>query len=74
MAIELRRPSRIRSRPGGSLRALARRAPHPVLETAARLLLVGIAIGVLLVTWTGLASMAVVGVIALGAALTGWER
>ena len=75
MAIELDRPTRIRLRwRGGPVRSITTRRPFPAVASVVRLLLVGAAIGVLIVTGTGLASIAFVGVLALGAALSSWDR
>jgi uncharacterized membrane protein YedE/YeeE len=73
MAIEVQRPKNIQVRfaRDGTLRA--DRLESLVLAMAWRALLIGVAIGILLVTGSGIASIAFVGVIALGAALLSWE-
>jgi hypothetical protein len=74
MAIDLHRPTRVRIRLSG---APARRSQvwlPLALAGLARLVLVGFAIGILVMTGSGAASVAFLGVIALGAALSGWDR
>jgi hypothetical protein len=75
MAIELHRPTDIRigttRRPGPSAR---RHAVTPrALDIAIRGLLAGAGIGILLVTHAGFASIPVLGILALGAALLSWD-
>lgn len=75
MAIELHRPTDIRigtaRRPGLSTR---RHAIQPrALDIAIRGLLAGAGIGILLVTHAGFASIPVLGILALGAALLSWD-
>ena len=74
MVIELQRPSRIRFRRGRTSRGPAAGMAGVALASAIRLVLVGMAIGIFLMTGSGFASLAFVGVVALGAALTGWDR
>lgn len=80
MAIDLERPTRIRLRMryGSGSSAQAERRPArwvpPAIALALRLFLVGLAVGIFAITGSSLASIAFVGVIALGAALTGWDR
>jgi len=75
MAIQLQRPTNIRigaaRRPGRSARrgAIATTA----LDVAVRGLLAGAGIGILLVAHAGFASVPVLGVLALGAALISWD-
>jgi hypothetical protein len=73
MAIEIQRPKNIEVRIARARTAHASRPDSLVLAMAGRALLIGIAIGILLVTGSGIASIAFVGVIALGAALMSWE-
>jgi hypothetical protein len=73
MAIEVQRPRDIQVRIARARSARAGRESL-VLAMAGRALLIGIAIGILLVTRSGIASIAFVGVIALGAALMSWDR
>lgn len=75
MAIELHRPTDIRigaaRRPGPSAR---RHGVTPrAVDIALRGLLVGAGIGILLVTHAGFASIPVLGILALGAALLSWD-
>ena len=76
MAIELHRPTDIRigaaRRPRRSFSGGA--APKTsALDVAVRGLLAGVGIGILLVAHAGLASIPVLGVLALGAALLSWD-
>jgi hypothetical protein len=73
MTIHLQRPAHVRVRLAG--RRTRRRQGWIALALAAlgRGLLVGIALGVFLVTGSGVASVTLVGVIALGAALMSWD-
>jgi hypothetical protein len=77
MAVELRRPTHVRF--GGTTRQDT--APHGTsatslaLDVVVRGLLIGVGIGVLLTSaQAGIASIAVLGLLALGAALLGWDR
>jgi hypothetical protein len=75
MAIELHRPTNVRigtaRRPGPPAH---RRALTPrVVDVAIRGLLAGAGIGILLVAHAGFASIPVLGVLALGAALLSWD-
>lgn len=74
MAIELHRPTQVRLRRGRAARAAGPGPARLAIGTAARLILVGAAIGIFLMTGFGIASIAFIGVIALGAALIGWDR
>jgi hypothetical protein len=74
MAIELQRPARIRLRRGRSARGSAIAQASPALGSAAGLLLVGAAIGILLMTSSGFGSIGFVGVLALGVTLLGEDR
>ena len=74
MVIELQRPTRIRFRRGRAARHPGVGPASLALGSSIRLVLVGIAIGVFLMTGSGIASIAFIGVVALGAALTGWDR
>jgi F0F1-type ATP synthase assembly protein I len=76
MAIDLHRPSRVRvgvrseaRRPGRSIAAVA-------IPVVLRGLTVGVGVGILLATGAhaGPASIAALGVLALGAALLSWDR
>ena len=73
MALHLQRPVHVRIRVAG--RRTRHRQGWLALALAAlgRGLLVGIALGVFLVTGSGVASITLVGVIALGAALLSWD-
>jgi uncharacterized membrane protein YedE/YeeE len=73
MAINVQRPKDIRVRIARARTLRADRRESLLLAMAGRALLIGIAIGILLVTGSGIASIAFVGVIALGAALMSWE-
>jgi hypothetical protein len=75
MAIQLHRPTDIRIGTAHHAGRLARRhsvAPR-ALDIAIRGLLAGVGIGILLVAHAGLASIPVLGVLALGAALLSWD-
>jgi hypothetical protein len=74
MAIEVQRPKDIQVRIARARTPRSDRRESLVLAMAGRALLIGIAIGILLVTRSGIASIAFVGVIALGAALMSWDR
>jgi hypothetical protein len=74
MVIELHRPTRIRLRRGRAARHPGVGPASVAVGSAIRLVLVGMAIGIFLMTGSGIASIAFVGVIALGAALTSWDR
>ena len=75
MAIQLHRPTDIRigaARPAG--RSTRRRTlASTALDAAIRGLLAGAGIGILLVAHAGFASIPVLGVLALGAALLSWD-
>jgi hypothetical protein len=75
MAIQLHRPTDIRigavRRPR---RTIGRGSATPsALDVAVRGLLAGVGIGILLVAHAGFASIPVLGVLALGAALLSWD-
>jgi hypothetical protein len=77
MAVELHRPRDIRIGLSRSEAPAERRNSTAAiaLDVILRGLLVGIGIGVLLMTaHTGIASVTVLGILALGAALFGWEQ
>ncbi len=75
MAIPLQRPTNIRigaaRRPRRSTRR--ERLTITALDVAVRGLLAGAGIGILLVAHAGFASIPVLGVLALGAALLSWD-
>jgi hypothetical protein len=75
MAMELQQPRDIRigaaRRPGQPTRRPMVAAS--ALDVAVRGLLAGVGIGILLVAHAGFASIPVLGVLALGAALTSWD-
>ena len=75
MAIQLERPTNIRfgaaRRPGRSTRRGA--ITTTALDVAIRGLLAGAGIGILLVALAGFASIPILGVLALGAALLSWD-
>jgi hypothetical protein len=75
MAIQLDRPRDIRigaaQRPRRS--SSGRAAKTSALDVAIRGLLAGVGIGILLVGHAGFASIPVLGVLALGAALLSWD-
>ncbi len=75
MAINVQRPRDIKVRIGHPPPEFAERGPSRSLAFAlvGRALLIGVAIGILTMTGSGIASIAFVGVIALGAALVSWE-
>jgi hypothetical protein len=75
MAIELHRPTDIHIGVASPGRRSTRSAPvNPrALDVAVRGLLVGAGIGILLVAHAGMATLPVLGVIALGAALLSWD-
>ena len=79
MAIELHRPHQLRIGVARTPGAVQRRRPSLLglsLSIAVRGLLVGMGIGTLLMTsgQSGVASLTVLGVLALGAALMSWDR
>jgi hypothetical protein len=75
MAIQLHRPTDIRigaaRRPRQSMSRGA--ATTSAVDVAVRGLLAGVGIGILLVAHAGFASIPVLGVLALGAALLSWD-
>jgi hypothetical protein len=73
MAIDVQRPKDIQVRIGRARFLRTDFRESLVLAMASRALLIGIAVGILLMTGSGIASIAFVGVIALGAALLSWE-
>jgi uncharacterized membrane protein YedE/YeeE len=73
MAIDVQRPTNTKVRIAGASHPRLDRPESLAVAMAWRGLLIGIAIGILLVTGSGIASIAFVGVIALGAALLSWE-
>jgi hypothetical protein len=73
MAIDVQRPGNPKVRIARARLGRADRRDSLVLAMAWRALLIGIAIGILLITGSGIGSIAFVGVIALGAALLSWE-
>ena len=75
MAINVQRPRDIKVRIARPPSELAEPKPSRslALAVAGRAVLIGIAVGILLMTGSGMASIAFVGVMALGAALLSWE-
>lgn len=79
MALPLARPDHIRVRliepratPSSS--AAGRPAGSVVVGAVLRGLAVGLGLGLLIVAGTGAASLTVIGIVALGAAMAGWDR
>ena len=78
MALPLARPDHIRVRlieprtPSSS--AAGRPAGSVVVGAVLRGLAVGLGLGLLIVAGTGAAPLTVIGIVALGAAMAGWDR
>jgi hypothetical protein len=73
MTIHLQRPAHVRVRLAGRRTRRRQRWVGLALAGLGRGLLVGIALGIFLVTGAGVGSITLVGVIALGAALLSWD-
>ena len=78
MALPLARPDHIRVRlidpvPATSSSAVNRSAARVVVGAVVRGLAVGLGLGLLMVAGSSAASLTVIGIVALGAAMAGWD-
>jgi predicted lipid-binding transport protein (Tim44 family) len=78
MALPLARPDHIRVRlidplPATAASAASRSVARVVVGAVVRGLAVGLGLGLLIVAGSGAASLTVAGIVALGAAMAGWD-